>query len=84
MSEKLNRVGGDKAVRETLTNHLFYTEGCVWLVLDPVWIGLTEQVLIAVYRPIWNSVVDGLLGTHCIRAVRGPNACEIASSALTR
>ena len=49
MSEKLNRVGGDKAVRETLTNHLFYTEGCVWLVLDPVWIGLTEQVLIAVY-----------------------------------
>ena len=32
---------------------------CRWLVLDPVWIGLTEQVLIAKYRPIWNVVVDG-------------------------
>ena len=30
-----------------------------WLVLDPVWIGLTEQVLIAEYQPIWNVVVDG-------------------------
>ncbi|MDE0207899.1 MAG: Eco29kI family restriction endonuclease [Candidatus Tectomicrobia bacterium] len=32
---------------------------CRWLVLDPVWIGLTEQVLIAEYQPIWNNVVDG-------------------------
>ena len=32
---------------------------CRWLVLDPIWIGLTEQVLIAEYRPIWNVVVDG-------------------------
>lgn len=37
--------------------------GCRWLVLDPVWIGLTEQVLIAMYRPIWNSVIDGF-GSH--------------------
>ncbi len=36
---------------------------CRWLVLDPVWIGLTEQVLIAGYRPIWNVVVDGF-GHH--------------------
>ena len=36
---------------------------CRWLVLDPVWIGLTEQVLIAEYRPIWNVVVDGF-GLH--------------------
>ena len=36
---------------------------CRWLVLDPVWIGLTEQVLIAEYRPIWNVVVDGF-GHH--------------------
>lgn len=36
---------------------------CRWLVLDPVWIGLTEQVLIATYRPTWNSVVDGF-GNH--------------------
>lgn len=32
---------------------------CRWLVLDPVWIGLTEQVLIAQYQPLWNVVVDG-------------------------
>lgn len=32
---------------------------CRWLVLDPVWIGLTEQVLISTYRPIWNVAVDG-------------------------
>ena len=32
---------------------------CRWLVLDPVWIGLTEQVLISEYRPLWNVAVDG-------------------------
>lgn len=36
---------------------------CRWLVLDPVWISLTEQVLIAQYQPIWNVVVDGF-GNH--------------------
>ena len=36
---------------------------CRWLKLDPVWIGLTEQVLIAQYRPLWNVVVDGF-GNH--------------------
>ena len=32
---------------------------CRWLVLDSVWIGLTEQVLISQCQPIWNVVVDG-------------------------
>ena len=32
---------------------------CRWLVLDEVWIGLTEQVLIAEYQPLWNVVVSG-------------------------
>ncbi len=32
---------------------------CRWLVLDPVWIGLTEQVLIPEYRPNWNVAIDG-------------------------
>ena len=36
---------------------------CRWLVLDPIWIGLTEQLLISEYRPIWNVVVDGF-GHH--------------------
>ena len=36
---------------------------CRWLVLDPGWVGLTEQVLIAQYQPLWNVVVDGF-GNH--------------------
>lgn len=32
---------------------------CRWLVLDAVWISLTEQVLIAEYSPVWNVTVDG-------------------------
>ena len=36
---------------------------CRWLVLDPVWISLTEQVLIAEYQPVWNVLVDGF-GIH--------------------
>lgn len=36
---------------------------CRWLVLDPVWIGLTEQVLISEYRPVWNVIVAGF-GNH--------------------
>lgn len=30
--------------------------GCRWLVLAPVWIGLTEQILIDEYDPVWNIV----------------------------
>lgn len=48
----------DSADNLTLTEF-----GCRWLVLDPVWIGLTEQLLIAEYRPLWNVVVDGF-GHH--------------------
>lgn len=29
---------------------------CRWLVLEPVWIGLTEQILIDEYRPVWNAI----------------------------
>lgn len=36
---------------------------CRWLVLDPVWIGLTEQILITQYQPLWNVVVEGF-GNH--------------------
>lgn len=36
---------------------------CRWLVLEAVWIGLTEQVLIEQYRPVWNAAVAGF-GNH--------------------
>lgn len=29
---------------------------CRWLVLEQVWIGLTEQTLIDEYRPLWNAI----------------------------
>ena len=29
---------------------------CRWLVLEHVWIGLTEQILIDQYLPIWNAI----------------------------
>lgn len=29
---------------------------CRWLVLAPVWLGLTEQILIDQYRPVWNAI----------------------------
>ena len=29
---------------------------CRWLVLAPVWISLTEQILINEYRPVWNAI----------------------------
>ena len=37
--------------------------GCRWLVMDPVWINLTEQILIDRYRPVWNDVLRGF-GNH--------------------
>ena len=36
---------------------------CRWVVLDPVWIGMTEHILIDEYRPIWNEIVAGF-GNH--------------------
>ena len=36
---------------------------CRWLVLDTIWIGMTEQILIEQYRPVWNLVVAGF-GNH--------------------
>lgn len=37
--------------------------GCRWLVLEPIWINLTEKILIDRYRPIWNKVLIGF-GIH--------------------
>lgn len=48
---------------EDATNLRLSDFRCRWLVLDPVWVGLTEQVLIAEYQPIWNVLVDGF-GNH--------------------
>ncbi len=36
---------------------------CRWLVLDTIWIGMTEQILIEQYRPVWNLTVAGF-GNH--------------------
>lgn len=36
---------------------------CRWLVLAPVWVGMTEQILIDQYRPVWNLAITGF-GNH--------------------
>jgi len=36
---------------------------CRYLVVVPVWIELAERFLIEHYRPVWNTVIDGL-GNH--------------------
>lgn len=36
---------------------------CRYLVVDEIWIPLGEQLLIAKFSPIWNSLVDGF-GNH--------------------
>lgn len=36
---------------------------CRWLLLEQVWINLTEQILIKQYRPVWNDVLTGF-GNH--------------------
>lgn len=46
---------------------------CRWLLLAPVWIELTEQVLIDQYRPVWNVIVDGF-GIHAPGKGRGRQA----------
>ena len=48
---------------EAASNLALHDFCCRWLVMDPVWVGLTEQVLIAQYQPLWNVVVDGF-GNH--------------------
>ena len=57
------RLQGHAESIEAATNLELPDFRCRWLVLDPVWIGLTEQVLISTYQPIWNVVVDGF-GNH--------------------
>lgn len=34
-----------------------------WLALDPMWVGLCENLLIAHWKPVWNAVLDGF-GNH--------------------
>jgi len=36
---------------------------CRYPVVDDIWIGLAESLLIERYRPLWNVVVDGF-GNH--------------------
>ncbi|KSZ56026.1 restriction endonuclease Eco29kI [Rhodococcus pyridinivorans KG-16] len=36
---------------------------CRWLVVEPIWIPLGENVLIARTAPVWNRIVDGF-GNH--------------------
>jgi Eco29kI restriction endonuclease len=36
---------------------------CRWLVVEPIWIPLGENVMISRFAPVWNVIVDGF-GNH--------------------
>jgi len=36
---------------------------CRYLVVTPIWISIAESLLVAKFKPVWNSVVDGF-GLH--------------------
>ncbi|MFP4055503.1 MAG: Eco29kI family restriction endonuclease [Candidatus Brocadiia bacterium] len=36
---------------------------CRYLVVVPVWITLAERFLLAHYRPVWNTIIEGF-GNH--------------------
>lgn len=41
-----------------------------WLVVEPVWIPLGENLMINRYAPVWNALIDGF-GNHAPGAGRG-------------
>ena len=47
---------------------------CRWLILAPVWVGLTEDILIRQYRPLWN-VIRGF-GNHAPGSGRIGQQCS--------
>lgn len=63
-SRLYDRVAGDhrKSIEQATNLDIkhFY---CRMLVLNAVWVPLTESALIARYVPIWNSIVPGF-GNH--------------------
>ena len=57
---RLNEHAKSIAAAKNLDVRDFY---CRYLVTDDIWIPLAEAVLIDVFRPVWNKLVDGF-GNH--------------------
>jgi hypothetical protein len=54
----------DHAKSVTLAENLELTDfTCRYLIVDDIWIGLGEALLIQKYKPLWNQVVEGF-GNH--------------------
>ncbi|MCK4283899.1 MAG: Eco29kI family restriction endonuclease [Candidatus Brocadiae bacterium] len=60
LSNRLKQHGRSLGQAENLQVQHFL---CRYLVVEPVWIRLAEQVLVERFRPLWNCVVDGF-GNH--------------------
>lgn len=58
------RLIGDHAASIEMAENLslddFYAR---WIVVRPVWIGLSESMMISRFAPVWNNIVDGF-GNH--------------------
>lgn len=48
---------------------------CRYLVVAPVWIRLAETVSVALYKPLWNSLIDGF-GNHAPGGGREKQVCS--------
>jgi len=58
-----NRLRDHAESIEAATNLRLSDFTCRYLVVTPIWIEVAEALLIARFRPVWNSVVDGF-GLH--------------------
>lgn len=60
LADRLRKHASSISYAENLDIEDFY---CRWLVVEPIWIPLGENVMISRSMPVWNNVVDGF-GSH--------------------
>ena len=58
-----NRLGEHARSINQATNLDIDEFTCRWLVVEPIWIPLGENVVISRFAPVWNVIVDGF-GNH--------------------
>lgn len=65
------RLLNDHAKSITLAPSLDLADfSCRYLVVDDIWIPLAESMLIEMFKPVWNSAIDGF-GNHAPGSGRG-------------
>lgn len=60
LSKRLREHAASLRAAQNLDTRDFWVR---WLVIEPIWIPLGEQIMIARHTPLWNSLIDGF-GNH--------------------